>query len=657
MITLLMRNRRDQRKVVATATNPASGSGKDPNAPEGEPDYKPLEWPVVKKLLGWMRPYKWAYLLALVINLFATMLDMLGPLYIKHLVDSDIPGLPHFLSPYALSIVNTLHAPTAERLSAWVGNHPSYWGIALTILLWAFTTFISIMLSRFNMEFNRRTGEKVVFAIRKAVFNHLQRLSMSFYDRTKFGRILSRGTSDIDALVNPVINGINTVVINAMMMSIAAVMIFVSDWRMALAVLWLGPVLYLMNNIYKRRIGAKWRTVREHFTRVTTNLAENVNGMRVVTAFNRQEENLEHFNDLQEGNTINNLQASTINGIYMPLLNVVGFLGKVIILMFGCYLVIGTSHLTPTERFTVGTLMALYMYWDWFMNPVLNFGNFHNEMMMAMASAERVFALLDQKPEVTDADTAKPLPSVQGHVRFEHVHFGYKADKPVLHDIDFEAHPGQTIALVGHTGCGKSTIMNLICRFYLPQQGRILIDDHDLRDVTGDSLHRQMGIVSQNNYLFSGTVLENICYARPEATEADVIAAAQQLGCHDILMSLKDGYHSQVGERGSAMSLGQRQLICFARAFLANPRILMLDEATSAVDTHTELLIQQALERLVADRTTFIVAHRLSTVRKANLVLVLDHGKIIERGTHESLLALGGKYAELYQQFTREIAT
>jgi ABC-type multidrug transport system fused ATPase/permease subunit len=276
-------------------------------------------------------------------------------------------------------------------------------------------------------------------------------------------------------------------------------------------------------------------------------------------------------------------------------------------------------------------------------------------MMMSMASAERVFALLDLRPEVQDAPSALVLPRITGRVAFEHVNFSYVKDKPVLHDICFDAPPGKTIALVGHTGCGKSTIMNLICRFYLPAAGRVLIDGHDLTTVTAESLHKQMGIVSQANYLFSGTVLDNIRYANPQATEVDVVAAATALGSHDILINLKDGYRTQVGERGAAMSLGQRQLICFTRAFLANPRILMLDEATSAVDTHTEMVIQNALERLIADRTTFIVAHRLSTVVNADLVLVLDHGRIIERGTHGQLIALNGIYAELYKQFTREI--
>jgi ABC-type multidrug transport system fused ATPase/permease subunit len=343
-----------------------------------------------------------------------------------------------------------------------------------------------------------------------------------------------------------------------------------------------------------------------------------------------------------------------MNGMYQPLLSIVGFLGTVIILISGAWLVLRGG--TGGGGFTVGTLVALMMYWNWFMNPVLNFGNFQNEMMQSMASAERVFSLLELKPEVTDAPSAAALPRIRGRVAFEGVGFAYVKDKPVLHDVSFAAEPGQTVALVGHTGCGKSTIINLLCRFYVPQEGRVLIDGFDLAQVTSESLHRQMGIVLQNNFLFTGTVLENIRYAQPGATDEQVIAAARALGSDTILGALKDGYQTQVGERGASMSLGQRQLICFTRAFLANPRILMLDEATSAVDTHTEMVIQEALGRLVAERTTFIVAHRLSTVTRADLVLVLDHGRIVERGTHGSLVALGGKYAELYNEFTRAIA-
>jgi ATP-binding cassette subfamily B protein len=356
------------------------------------------------------------------------------------------------------------------------------------------------------------------------------------------------------------------------------------------------------------------------------------------------------FNHLQQVNTDNNVYVSRVNGAYLPFLQTIGYLGKAIILAYGGYMVASSPTGTGIG---VGAVLAAFLYWDHFNNAILDIGNFYNVMMMAMAGAERVFNLLDTQPDVTDLADAKPLPRIQGRVTFDHVTFGYAPDRPVLHDVSFEALPGQTFALVGATGSGKSSIISLIARFYQPQQGRVLVDGHDVRAVTGESMHRQMGLVLQTNYLFTGTVMENIRYGRADASEADVVNAAGAIGSYDAIMSLKDGFNTEVGERGGNMSLGQRQLICFTRAFLADPRIFMLDEATSAVDTATELLVQQSLERLLAGRTTFIVAHRLSTILRADQILVIDAGRIVERGRHGELLARGGRYAALYEQFVK----
>jgi ABC-type multidrug transport system fused ATPase/permease subunit len=427
-------------------------------------------------------------------------------------------------------------------------------------------------------------------------------------------------------------------------------MLCVTDWRLFFSVVWLGPVLYVVNNSYRLKIGLMWQGIREHFTRVSTNLAENITGMRVVAAFDRQSANLATFNSLQDRNTANNIEAGRVNGIFQPLLELIRFVGKVIIVTFGAYLVV------RGRIAQVGGVVAAYLYWDWFMNPIINFGTFSNQMMMAMAGAERIFALLDRQPDVFDLPDAQPLPRIEGRVAFEHVTFGYAPDRPVLHDICFQAMPGQTIALVGATGSGKSSIVSLIARFYQPQQGRVTVDGRDIRHVVGETLNRQTGLVLQVNYLFTGTVMENIRYGREGATDADVIAAARAIGSYEVIRSLKDEFQTQVGERGGSMSLGQRQLICFTRAFLADPRIFMLDEATSAVDTGTEMLVQASLEKLLAGRTTFIVAHRLSTIQKADCILVIDAGRILERGTHRELLATGGKYSQLYEQFVRHSA-
>ena len=596
---------------------------------EPEEVYRPIEWPLVKRLLSCLAPYRKQYALGITLCAVHVLLEMLGPKFTQWIINYTTDFTAHRLLPM----------PTAARAIGWV---------VTLVALWALAYAASLILQRIVILIMTAAGEKVQFDLRRRMFEHLQRLSMSYYDRTKLGRIISRTTSDVSALREVNVWGLNTILMNSMMMLVAGIMLLVTDWRLFLAVAWLGPVLFVCNHLYRRKAGAFAQVVREGYTRVSTNLAENITGMRVVTAFNRQSPNLGAFNELQQTNTSNNIRNARLTGVYQPLLQLIGYTGKVIILAYGGYL-IASGRIGQDKG--VGAVVAAYLYWDWFMNPITNLGNFFVILMQAMAGAERVFSLLDTQPDVQDVPDAKPLPRIVGHVKFEDVTFGYHPDRPVLHDVNFDAHPGQVVALVGATGSGKSSIISLIARFYQPQKGRVLVDDHDIRHVTGESLHRQMGLVLQVNYLFRGTVLENIRYVKPDAGEEAIIAAARAVGSHDAIMQLKDGYHTEVGERGGAMSLGQRQLICFTRAFLADPRIFMLDEATSAVDTATELLVQRSLEKLLEGRTTFIVAHRLSTILRADQILVIDQGRITERGTHRQLVDHGGRYAQLYRQF------
>lgn len=607
-----------QKPPAGASTKPAATSGSSGGEESDDQRYKKIDLALLRRMGRSLWPFRKQYATGLCISVVMTILEFQSPRFIQHIID------------YA---------------SGKTGVPPTVHHVVMVVLLWALVLGTALILDRFRILIFTGAGERVQFATRKAMFEQLQRLSMSFYDKNKLGRIISRCTSDVNAMREVNVWGFNHIIVWSLQILIAAGFLIATDIRLFLSVAWLGPVLFVANRIYLTRSANMWQTVREGFTRVSTNLAENITGIRVVTAFNRQDTNVGKFNDLQVENTANNMHAARINGIYQPMLQLLGFIGKVTILAYGAYLVV-------QGRINVGGVVAAFLYLDLFMGPILAFGNFYNQLMQSMAGAERVFALLDQKPDVQDVPDAKPLPPIVGRVRFEDVVFGYNADRPVLHGVSFEADPGQTIALVGATGSGKSSIISLIARFYQPQQGRVLVDGHNIRHITGESLHKQMGLVLQVNYLFTGTVLENIRYARPDATLEQVIAAAEALGTHEAISTLKDGYNTEVGERGANMSLGQRQLICFTRAFLADPRIFMLDEATSAVDTTTEALIQRSLEKLLTGRTTFIVAHRLSTIMKADQILVIDAGKIVERGTHDQLLNQGGKYAHLYEQFS-----
>jgi ABC-type multidrug transport system fused ATPase/permease subunit len=538
---------------------------------------------------------------------------------------------PPFLAKYALDDAHD--GKTGARLWLVVGIF-----LAAGLANWGMTYVETYMTGW--------VGERILTDLRKQLFGHLQRLSLGFYERNRAGVLISRMTNDVEAIDQLVTDGVTTLAQSTLTLGGTAILLLVLDWRLALATLAVIPFMSFATALFRSRSARAYAEVRERLGLVTATLAEDIAGMRMVQAFVREDRATDNFRTVARRYRDSNMETVLLNGIYFPFVSFLATLALAVVLGYG-------GHLYFRGAISLGTLFAFMLYVNNFFDPVQQLSQLYNTFLSATAALDKIINVLDEAPDIVDRPGAQPLPRIDGHVRFENVHFAYglrggEVGEEVLHGIDLDVPAGTTVALVGHTGAGKSTIAKLLARFYEPTSGRITIDGHDLNDVTQESLRHQLGIVPQEGFLFAGTVAENIAFGKPDARPEEIVRAAQTVGAHEFILRLEDGYETQLGERGSRLSLGQRQLVAFARALLADPRILILDEATSSVDIGTERTIEQALRTLLSDRTSFVIAHRLSTIRDADLIVVLEHGQVIEQGPHEELLARQGLYTSLY---------
>lgn len=509
----------------------------------------------------------------------------------------------------------------------------------ISILYVAITLFV-MYLNRWKTYILSKAGQEIIFNMRQKLFEHVQSLSFKFFDSRPAGKIMMRLVNDINAPADLITNGFVNVLSDVITLVGIIVIMIGMNIKLSLVTFSVLPILMVVINVLKRKIRKRWFEVRQKSSNMNAYLNECIQGMKVTQAFAQEEANEKNFNILNIDIVKTWMKAIKLNGLFGPFVNVTGAVSTVILFLVG-------ANMYFKGEVTIGVIFAFLSYIGRFWGPINDISNIYNLLLVTMASIERVFELFDQKPDIVDEEDAFDIPSIKGKVEFKDVSFFYDPEKPVLKDINFTVNPGETIALVGPTGAGKSTIANLISRFYDPVKGAVYIDDLDIKKMTLKSLRSKIGIVLQDTFIFAGTIYDNIKYGRPDATYEEVIAAAKSVHAHDFIIELKDGYNTQVNERGSRLSVGQRQLISFARTLLANPAILILDEATSSIDTHTEILVQKALEKLLDGRTSFVIAHRLSTIRNADRIFVVEDGRIIEEGTHDKLMSLHGKYYEL----------
>ncbi|MFP4394375.1 MAG: ABC transporter ATP-binding protein [Anaerolineales bacterium] len=575
---------------------------------------------ILRRLLHFVRPY-WKWLIVIgVVLILRTVLSLLPPLFQREIIDSVIA----------------------------VGDL-SQLGRFIAILVGIYG---SLQVVNFIDSYLRHVlGARFILDLRVSLYGHLQRLSLSFFEDTSTGELMSRVTNDVDALEKFIIHGVTLTTVDLLRLLGATGVLFALEWRLALVVLLPLPVIVGILRVFNQRVRPIYRQARDRLGDINARLQDNLTGIRVIQVFNQESLELNQFHSTSSRYYEDRVRSVWAWSTFFSALHFFAALGNVLIFGAGAWLVV-------RGEITLGTLIAFLAYITSFYEPLRRLTEVDNIIQQAMAAAERIFELLDTEPDIQDAPDAVALGEVEdevkGDVRFEHVDFRYRdADdeqQVVLRDVTFHVGPGEVVALVGPSGAGKTSIANLLCRFYDPLRGRVLVDDHDLRTVQLQSLRRHVAVVLQDTFLFNTTVRDNICYGNPDAPEEEIIAAAKAAYAHDFITDLPQGYDTQIGERGVRLSGGQKQRLALARAILADPRILILDEATSSVDAEAEYLIQQALDEVLKGRTALVIAHRLSTIRNADKIIALEGGRIREVGDHAELLALGGVYSQLYQR-------
>ncbi|NLP34066.1 MAG: ABC transporter ATP-binding protein [Clostridiales bacterium] len=538
----------------------------------------------------------------------------------------------------AISIINPL---ILERA---VDVHIANRDIDKLLLLGAIAVAINILfviLVKLRMFLMAKISNSVLLTIRQELYTHIQKLSFNFFDSRPTGKILARIIGDVNSLKDVLSNSVTTLIPDFVTICAVLTIMMVKNWKLALAALSSLPFMAVSMWYIETRSHRRWRLHRKKSSNLNAFIHEDLSGMRIIQSFRAEKETEEDFDQLLKEHKDSFIHAVLLNDAFGSVIDISWSVG--ILVMY--YIAIKILGFGVDN---VGTLIAFATYINMFWRPIMNLSNFYNQLITNVSGAERIFDIMDTKPDIADSESVTELPEIKGEVIFDHVSFSYDENTKVLNDVSFHIKPGETIALVGPTGAGKTTIVNLISRFYDIEEGTITIDGYNVKDVSIESLRKQMGIMTQDNFLFSGTIKDNIRYGKLDATDEEIIAAAKSVNAHDFIMKLDKGYDTELKERGSGLSIGQRQLLAFARTMVSMPKILILDEATSSIDTHTEILVQQGIETLLKGRTSFVIAHRLSTISKADRIFYIDDGKIQEEGSSEELIAKKGLYYELY---------